>query len=292
LTTDSQFAENRYLYACASRHVEGAGQASNQLVRLLADDAWNLTVDAVLAELSPTGPDRNGCAVAVDADGNLWIGMGDARRPRSVFNAQSMLGKVIRIPPDVARANLTAPLARDELLGYVMATGVRNPRAIALSGQGGPLYLADGGPGGNGDEINGLASDADYGWPCVLGTEPSDSPPESGAAWEQRCSERAAGRLLPDWSTPAGSRTGIGGMSFLAGAGWEPWDGWLIVAAGAGGELILLESTDDGFVERDTLFDRWAWRPGPMVLGPNDDLYVAVTSGGARARIMRIEPSN
>jgi aldose sugar dehydrogenase len=292
LAVDRAFADNRYVYVCAARTTEGAAEATNQLVRMVADDAWKLSVDVVLAELTPTAPDRNGCAVGIDADGNLWVGMGDARRPGIVLQPESLFGRVLRIPSDVARGSPEAPLDSDELLGYVVATGVRNPRSIALADQDGALYLADGGPGSDGDEINELDTPADFGWPCLLGTEPWESPRQDGAEWEQECAELAESQQLPAWSTPAGSRTGIGGMSVLQGAGWEPWDGWLMLSAAGGGELLLLEPTEDGFVERDGLFDRWGWRPGAMTRGPNDDLYVAVTTGGASARIMRIEPTD
>jgi glucose/arabinose dehydrogenase len=288
LVLDRDFASNRYLYACAARHREEGRPRVNQLLRLTADDAWNITVDAVLAELGRARPDRNGCAVGVDPAGDVWVGVGDARDPRAVFDDQSILGKVLRIPADLARG--PEPLGEVDVRSRIVATGVRDPRTLALAADG-ALHVADGGPEGA-DDIDELVLEADYGWPCAVGTEPEPAPPRSGAMWELRCSEREEARRTPEWSTPAGARTGIGGMVFLAGERWGPWDGALIIGAGARGELLLLERTDEGFVESEALFGRSSWRPGAMTLGPDGSLFVAVTTGGSNAQIMRIAPSD
>ena len=288
LVLDRDFSSNRHVYACAARNREDGGPRVNQLLRLTADDAWNITVDVILAELSRARPDRNGCALGIDPAGDLWVGVGDAREPRAVFDDQSLLGKVLHIPADVARG--PEPLAELDVRARIVATGVRDPRTLAPATDG-MLHVADGGPQGA-DDIDELVLEADYGWPCVVGTDPAAAPPRSGATWERRCSDREETRRIPEWSTTAGARTGIGGMVFLAGERWGPWDGALMVGAGARGELLLLEPTDDGFVETEALFGRWSWRPGAMTLGPDDSLFVAVTTGGSNARIMRIAPSD
>jgi aldose sugar dehydrogenase len=288
LVLDRDFASNRYLYACAARRSEEGQPRVNQLLRLTADDDWNITVDLVLADLSRARPDRNGCAVGVDPSGDLWVGVGDARDPRAVFDDLSPLGKVIRIPADLARN--PEPLAEGDVRSRIVATGVRDPRTLALAPDG-TLHVADGGPEGA-DDIDELALDSDYGWPCVVGTDPVDPPPRSGAMWELRCREREDARRIPEWSTPTGARTGVAGMVFLAGERWGTWDGALMVGAGARGELLLLERTDDGFAESEALFGRSSWRPGTMTLGPDGSLFVAITTGGSNAQIMRIAPSD
>jgi glucose/arabinose dehydrogenase len=290
LALDRDFAANRHLYACAGRD-PGEGQPpTNQLLRLTAAPDWEIAVDAVLVNLAPVRPDRNGCAVAVDSAGHVMVGVGDARDARKVFSRRSLLGKVLQIPVETARS-VVDPLLERQARRHDVATGFRDPRAIVPAPGGDPLYVADGGPAGI-DEVNELVLDGDYGWPCVAANEPSSAPPSSGSTWDRRCAESEATRRPPDWSAPADRRIGIEGMAFLTAERWGPWQGALMVAASAAGELLLLEPADGGFVEAEALFDRWSWRPGPMAVGPNGDLYVAVTTGTTTAKIMRVGPSD
>ena len=289
LALDRDFATNRHLYACASRDVDGQPR-TNQLLRLTAAADWAITVDVVIADLARAQPDRNGCGVAVDAAGNVIVGVGDARDPRTVFSPRhTLLGKVLQIPVDSARS-VVEPLRERKARRYIVATGLRDPRVIVPGPGGDPLYLADGGPDGI-DEVDELILDADYGWPCLAALEPSDAPQASGETWQRRCAETQATRRPPDWSTAADRRIGIEGLAFLSAERFGSWDGALMLSAASAGELVLLEPSGDGFVEVDALFDRWSWRPGPMAVGPEGDLFVAVTTGGPR-QIMRIGPSD
>jgi glucose/arabinose dehydrogenase len=290
LALDRDFATNRLLYACASIDL-GDGPPRNQLLRLTAAADWEMTVDAAIVDLAPSRPDRNGCAVAVDGAGNVVVGVGDARNPRAVFSGRSLLGKILQIPPDIARS-VAEPLDESEARHHIVAGGVRDPRAIVPGPAGDPLYVADGGPFGI-DEVNELVIDADYGWPCVAANERVRPPPASGATWDRRCGESEATRRPPEWSaTPSARRIGIEGLAFLSAERWGPWDGAAMLSAAAAGELLLLEPTEAGFVDSEALFDRWSWRPGPMVLGPEGDLFVSVQTGTVNAKIMRIAPSD
>jgi glucose/arabinose dehydrogenase len=288
LALDRDFATNRHLYACATRD-PGDGQSRAQLVRLTAASSWEVTIDTVVLDLSRARPDRNGCGVAVDAAGNVIVGVGDARDPRKVFLGHSLLGKVLQIPAETARSVLE-PLPEPEARQHIMATGFRDPRVIEPEPEGDPLYVADGGPFGI-DEVNRLVPDGDYGWPCVAANEPSSAPPSSGATWERRCREAEATRLAPDWSAPAVRRIGIAGFAFLTGERWGPWDGAMMVSAGAARTLLLLEPAESGFVETEALFERSPWRPGPMAVGPEGEVFVAVTTGRT-ASILRVAPSD
>jgi aldose sugar dehydrogenase len=289
LALDRDFATNRFVYACASRD-PGDGQPRNQLLRLMAASNWEMTVDVVLADLPRVRPDRNGCAVAVDGTGNVIVGVGDAREARKVFLRRSLEGKVLQIPPETVRT-ITEPLTERQARHAIVATGFRDPRAIVPAPPGEPLYVADGGPNGI-DEINELVLDGDYGWPCVAANEPASAPPSSGSTWDQRCAETEATRRPPDWSAPAVRRIGIAGFAFLTGDRWGPWEGSIMVSAGAAGELLLLEPADAGFVEVEALFDRSSWRPGPMAAGPDGDIFVTVTTGGTNASVMRVGRSD
>ena len=288
LALDRDFGANRHLYACATRD-SGDGESLTQLLRLTAASSWEITVDTVLVDLARARPDRNGCGVAVDAAGNLIVGVGDARNPRTVFSRRSLLGKVLQIPAETARSAIE-PLPESEARHHIVATGFRDPRVIGAEPAGDPVYVADGGPFGI-DEINRLVLDGDYGWPCVAANEPSSAPPSSGATWERRCRESEATRLPPDWSASADRRIGIAGFAFLTGKRWGPWDGAMMVSAGAARTLLLLEPAESGFVETEALFERSPWRPGPMAVGPDGEVFVAVTTGRT-ASILRVAPSD
>jgi aldose sugar dehydrogenase len=288
LALDRDFATNRHLYACATRD-SGDGESLTQLLRLTAAPDWEISVDASLVDLARARPDRNGCGVAVDNAGNVIVGVGDARDPRKVFSRRSLLGKVLQIPAETARSILE-PLPEHEARHHIVATGFRDPRVIVPESAGEPLYAADGGPHGI-DELNRLVPDGDYGWPCVAANEPSSAPPSSGATWDRRCRETEATRLPPDWSASADRRIGIAGFAFLTGDRWGTWDGAVIISAGAARTLLLLEPAESGFVETQALFERSPWRPGPMAVGPDGEVFVAVTTGET-ARILRVAPSD
>ena len=98
---------------------------------------------------------HNGGQLQFGPDGKLWLATGDAADGANAQDANSLLGKLIRLDP-------AAPLPE------IVAGGLRNPWRFSFDRATGQLVLADVGDTAF-EEINfGLA--ANYGWPCFEGT--------------------------------------------------------------------------------------------------------------------------
>ncbi len=197
LELDPGFARNRWIYLMYSP----AGD-QGRLMRLsrftLKDAVIDPTSETVILSYPIRGTGHQGGALQFDAEGNLWIGVGDdARaavtpatdeRPGSeIFNAlatsantQDLRGKILRIRPQpdgrytIPAGNLFADPADGRPEIYVM--GCRNPYRFYYDSAGGTLYWAEIGSNteerfgtGGYDEISRTTVPGNSGWPLFIG---------------------------------------------------------------------------------------------------------------------------
>jgi aldose sugar dehydrogenase len=283
LVLDPNFATNRNMYACVSRDPDGTGPEAwqNQLVTLTANADWQMEVsETIVRRLSLAAIERNGCGIAMDAERTIWVALGDSGNALRSLDPGSKLGKVLRIPAPAGGGDFE-PIPSDELPDLVVATGLRDPVLLASDGRGTPAYLLDGGPREL-DEVNALMEGSDYGWPCMVGTEPIPVPLDG------RCPQEPAG-VAPLWWPADGSRTPLGGLVALAGSEWGEWQGALLVSFPKSKDLRILTRSGDTFETAETLFESAGWRTGPLARGPEGEVYVSVGHRAGR-QIVRIDP--
>jgi len=214
ITLDPNFAKNNWLYLNRSLPETTTNSATGGKVGIIRVARFTLKGDALdLAsetKILDVQTQREQCchvggSLAFDKDGNLYMSVGDNTNPfdsdgyspsderpgrypwdgqRTAANANSLVGKVLRVKPkaaggyDIPKGNLFppgTPGTRPEI--FVM--GNRNPFRISLDARTGYLYWGEVGPDAGGfsetrgpgghDEINQARKAGFFGWPLFVG---------------------------------------------------------------------------------------------------------------------------
>ena len=262
---------------CASRDTEGDGgeQWRVELLRsTLAGDGSLGPFEILPIGAANGGPRHQGCAVEVDADGLVWVSIGDGNVGPDEHPAQdpaALNGKILRftldgaVPPD-------APFASG-----AVSIGHRNPQGIAIRDDG-LVVTAEHGTDEN-DELNVVVPGGNYGYPCWTGADAvGPFPAGCGPASEYDA---------PAWTS--GSPTlATSGATFLSGDGWTDWEGDLIVSTLKEEDLRRFTVTADGEIaQAGTLLDGRFGRLRAVAIGPDGALYVS-SSNGTDDRIVRV----
>jgi glucose/arabinose dehydrogenase len=163
IAADPQFATNRrfYVYATFSK----GGRLVNQVIRwVLAPDGRSARQDRVLLDDIAGEHYHDGGRIRFGPDGMLYVGTGDAGKPRSAQDARGPNGKILRIGPDgeIPRDNPTSGSA-------VYVLGLRNVEAFDWL-DAATLIIADHGPSGElgrrgGDRVLVARAGENLGWP-------------------------------------------------------------------------------------------------------------------------------
>lgn len=105
----------------------------------------------------PGAREHNGGRIAIDADGNLFVGTGENQLRDPAQDVKSVLGKILHLTPD------GKPVAGN-LEGLVYAKGVRNPFGLAVHPETGELWETEN-SGWRRDEVNIIKPGGNYGYP-------------------------------------------------------------------------------------------------------------------------------
>jgi glucose/arabinose dehydrogenase len=267
------------VFVCATRGEPDPASWQVQLLgaRLLPDGSLS---PFVLLPIGPVvgAPRHQGCAVEVDAAGDVWMTVGDANLPAGENRAQDPIarnGKVLRVHPD-GSVPADNPFAPDS---PVYSLGHRNPQGLAF-GPGGLVVAVEHGTDEN-DEINVIEPGGNYGYPCFTGADAVGPIPDG-------CGP-ATDYLAPAWASGAPTLA-TSGITFLAGAAWGEWEGDLVVTTLKEEDLRRFTIADDGSIaEAEILLDQRFGRLRAAVIGPDGALYLSTANGDDR--IIRVEPS-
>jgi aldose sugar dehydrogenase len=169
--------------------------------------------------------------IAFSPDGKyLFVSSGERQKMQPAQDPASDLGKIIRIPIDVA-GKPTGPAERYSL-------GHRNMLGLKFDVQG-RLWDLEHGPAG-GDELNLVKPGQNYGWPLV-----SDGDHYDGRAIPRH-------RTRPDLAAPAISWNPViapGDFLFYSGKLWPEWKGQALIAALGTGGLVRVRMDGERAIE-------------------------------------------
>ena len=269
IALDPDFADNGFVYVCASRVDEGEWR--NQVLRYRASGNSLAFDDYVIRRGIRASNFHDGCRLRFGPDDKLWLSMGDATNGRSAQDANGLNGRLLRVAPDgsIPADNPILPGATARTAAYTM--GDRNPQGIAFEPITGRVFEIEHGEDTH-DEINLVRPGANYGWPVVEGPAP-------GRGFED-----------PLWSSgPEGTIATSGGV-FVAGAAWGTWAGSLMVCTLKEADLRRFTVQGDAVQAAEVLFDNRYGRLRSPVLAPDGSLYFT-TSNGSGDRIVRVVPS-
>ena len=259
------------VFVCASRDPGGDGGApwTVDLLRgRLNDDGTVGPLETL--PIGPTigGPRHQGCAVQADADGLLWLSIGDGNDGTPAQDLSVLNGKVLHVTPE------GMPAGQD---GPIVSIGHRNPQGLALRSDGLLLEVEHGTD--RDDEINVIEPGGNYGYPCYTGAStPGPIPTGCGPPSDY---------LPPAWASGFPTLATSGAV-FLSGGAWGSWEGDLVVSTLKEEDLRRFSVSANGAVTfEQTLLNEQFGRLRGLAIGPDGALYVTTANGGDD-RIVRV----
>ena len=184
-------------------------------------------------------PSNFGGAMEFDADGFLYVSIGDRGDEPLARAGHRLEGKVLRLNDD-GSAPQDNPFHDTE--GYdprIFVQGVRNAQGLHFDAPSGLLFEAEHGPLG-GDEINILQAGLDYGWPTISHGNNYATGKPMGEGTHKEGLEQPLFYFLP--SIAASSLTVYRGDMF------SEWDGDILVGALKGEHIAKLDY-DEGMIK-------------------------------------------
>ncbi|GCF95307.1 dehydrogenase [Enterococcus florum] len=157
--SDSNAAFAYYTY-------EAGNQRMNRIVELeLVEEQWEET--AVLLDEIPSGSTHHGGRLKIGPDQKLYATTGDASRPETAQDQDSLAGKILRL-------NLDGSIPEDNPSSDspVFSYGHRNAQGLTWTSEN-AMYASEHGASAN-DEINRIEAGKNYGWPVIEGMETED----------------------------------------------------------------------------------------------------------------------
>ncbi len=282
LVLHPDFATNRRFYTCQA-HTGPEVQVIGWTIDANYGSATRIA-DPLVGGL-PLGFGRHaGCRVRFGADGQLWVGTGDAAQSANPQSLSSLGGKVLRVDPDTGEGVSGNPFFASDNANArrIYSYGHRNVQGLALRPGTTEMWTVEHGPSRD-DEINRIVAGGNYGW-------------DPGPGYNERVPmtdvSKFPNAIEAQFSTGSPTLAMAGGY-FVRGRGWGPWKGSLAVASLKNETLRFFRFNKAGdFVSSDigTELTRVYGRLRTPMAGPNGTLYVT-TATGNNDKILKLTPT-
>ncbi len=163
-----EFETNRLLYFThAAESPEAPGHYTTALSRGRLNDLALENVERLLtAEPFTRAPANLGGAIAFDAAGYLYVGIGDRTVNTRAQDLTSLHGKILRLMDDGSTPADNPFVGVSDVDARIYASGVRNTQGLVFDSISGQLFQTEHGPMG-GDEVNIIEAGLNYGWPTI-----------------------------------------------------------------------------------------------------------------------------
>lgn len=281
------FATNRLLYISYSKPM-GEGSTTAVARGRFEDDRLTGVEDIFVAE--SVGRGHYGSRLAFDADGYLYVTVGDRQVPsrgdleahpaQDVSNHHGTINRLHddgRIPAD------NPFVGQDGAQGSIWSYGHRNPQGLAIDPGTGDIWATEHGPQG-GDELNLILPGTNYGWPVVgYGVNY-----RSGSAIHE--GTHREGMQPPEHFWVPSIATS--GLMIYTGDRFPEWRGSIFSGGMAGQQLARMELDGHRIVLEETLLNGIG-RVRDVRQGPDGYIYLAIEERrGAPTPIVRLEPAH
>ncbi len=237
-----------------------------------------LTSATVIFRQKPdsTGGYHFGSRIVVNADGSLFLGLGDRYGLRDeAQNAGNHIGKVIRIMSD--GKPFPGNPKREGWAPEVWSIGHRNIQGATLDSNG-VLWTTEHGAKG-GDELNRTEAGKNYGWPIITyGVDYSGAKIGIGTAKDGL--EQPVYYWNPSIATS--------GLAYYTGTRFKNWTGSFLVGGLAGGHIARLAMKDGVVVAEEKLLLDQGWRIRDVRQAPDGAVYVLTDE--ANGTIVKLTP--
>ncbi|MGE3961692.1 MAG: sorbosone dehydrogenase family protein [Dehalococcoidia bacterium] len=185
----------------------------------VGDGGLDLATELVVLELEQPGFNQNGGAIRFDADGYLYLSVGDGSASTDPFeqgqDTTTLLATVLRL--DVRNASEAQPYAvpednpfvgRPDVRAEIYAFGFRNPWRMSIDHPSGAIWLGDVGFS-NAEEVNRVQAGGNYGWSILEGARCLDA---------RDCDAAALDPPVHQWAHEEGRCAAVGGLVYRGSA--------------------------------------------------------------------------
>jgi glucose/arabinose dehydrogenase len=222
-----------------------------------------------------------GSRIVFDADGMLYVTLGDRNWGERAQDPTSHLGKIVRLNDDGSIPADNPYIGMDDYLPSLYSIGHRNPLGLTIHPQTGELWSTEFGPRG-GDELNRIEAGKNYGWILVTeGAHYNDDPVALG-------NNSVAGMVDPVlfWAPSINP----GNLIFYDGGRFPNWRGNMLMAAMSRSLLRASFDAAGNPSGQERMLTELGQRFRDVRQGPDGMLYV-LTDETAGA-LLRIEPAD
>ena len=282
------FASNRLLYLSFSKPIGDGSSATTAVVRGRFENDRLTDVEDIF-EAASRGRGHYGSQLAFDADGYLFITVGDRQVPSTgdleAHPAQDLSnhhGTINRLHDDGRIPDDNPFVGRDGARPEIWSYGHRNAQGLAIHPETGDIWATEHGPQG-GDELNLIRSGVNYGWPVVgYGVNY-----RSGSVIHEGTHRDGIQPPIHFWVPSIATA----GMMIYTGDRFPAWQGNIFVGGMAGQQLARL-TMDGPAVEIEETLVHGMGRIRDVRQGPDSYIYLAIDDrGGAPTPIYRMEPA-
>jgi aldose sugar dehydrogenase len=264
------YDNNGWIYISYSYPGEGGGHTALMRARFDAD-AHSLTDQEVLFRGQPltTGRVHFGSRIRFDANGYVYLAIGDRGEMQNAQNLENHSGKLLRLHEDgrVPSDNpfVNTPGAMPEIYTY----GNRNIQGMDIHPETGEVWTHEHGPRG-GDELNVMRAGNNYGWPEI-----SFGINYNGTIITEDTARAGMEQPVHQW-TPSIAPSG---MAFVTGDRYPNWKGNVMVGALAHQHVNRVVLDGDRAVHTERMFEQ-VGRVREVKMGPDGYLYIGVENRG------------
>jgi aldose sugar dehydrogenase len=271
------FESNGLVYLSYSK--PGPQGAATAVVRGRLEGSELVGVEEVIETRTwGTGGQHFGSRLAFDADGYLYISLGDRGQMQRAQDLSDHAGTVLRLHDD-GRVPADNPfVGRDDALPEIFTYGNRNGQGLVVHPQTNQVWQNEHGPRG-GDEINLLRAGANYGWPVISyginynGTPITDITEKEGM-------EQPVHYWVPSIATS--------GMAIYQGNRFPGWKGDFFIGGLAGQVVSRVRIEGTRVAGEERLFEGQG-RVRDVRSGPDGYLYLLIDA--AAGSLVRLEPA-
>lgn len=240
VTLHPDFTNNQTLYLSYSKANEDNSTTTALAKAHFDGQSLSMLEDIFIANTHSNSPTNFGGRMLFDADGYLFMTIGERQEQDRAQDGMDHGGKIVRLNDDGSIPNDNPYVGQDGFLPEIYAIGFRSPQGLAVHPDTGAIWENEHGPLG-GDEVNIVLPGRNYGWPLVTYGKDYDGTVISAS------NSRADLESPYMYWVPS---IAISGMSFYTGDRFPLWQGNAFV-----GSLIMGRTPMTGHIQRITFSD-------------------------------------
>ena len=283
-----EFESNQLIYLSYSKSSADWSRSTTAVSRARFDSSRLTDTEEIFeAQAWSRTNGHYGSRLAFDADGYLFITVGDRQAPSrgdlEAHPAQDLSnhqGTMIRLNDDGSVPSDNPFVGQEGALPEIWSFGHRSPQGFTIDPETGAVWEGEHGPQG-GDELNLILGGQNYGWPVIgYGVNYGSGIPIHGTQQSEGM-EQPRHFWVPSIATS--------GLMIYRGDQFPGWQGDVFADGLAGQQLTRLDMDGREVVGEETLLR--GFRIRDVREGPDGYIYVAVEDrDGGPSPIIRLEP--